>query len=374
MWQILTSQGYKNFLGMKKSTRDASLRIITNEKELSCTPEHPISTPYGFAQAQDLELGDKVHTKNGLEAVKKIEIQEGTKDFYDILGVENHEFIANGIVVHNCEFLGSANTLIDPAKIREFMIKNPKPHKIKNLRVYEEPVKESEDASIEAHNYLMLADIAEGKGLDYSAIQIIDISVMPYRQVAVYADRDLNHFLLPDVIKKIAEYYNNAFILIEQNSDGKIVSRAIWDDLEYENLLTVGKSNRGQELMGGRGMEFGLTMSAAVKKTGCKNIQTLIDNDQLVIVDADTITEMSKFVAHGTSYAASNGNDDLMMGLVIFGWCLTSDWFVDATKQNFVEMVRKKYEEVIEEEMPVEGFYFDGREENKKDGEWSIVS
>ena len=63
-------------------------------------------------------------------------------------------------VEFECEFLGSVNTLINPAKLKNLVYENPI-QKNAGLDVYEVPQKD--------HNYLITVDVARGLGNDYSA-------------------------------------------------------------------------------------------------------------------------------------------------------------------------------------------------------------
>ena len=61
-------------------------------------------------------------------------------------------------------------------------------HENNNLTVYEQPKKH--------HTYTLVADTAQGKGVDYSAFSVFDVSEMPYKQVAVYRDNQNFHLML----------------------------------------------------------------------------------------------------------------------------------------------------------------------------------
>ena len=66
-----------------------------------------------------------------------------------------------------CEFLGSAGTLIHPTKLRNLAY--VKPFKVwQEVEIYEEPK--------EQHQYIMLVDVSQGRGQDFSTFTIIDIS------------------------------------------------------------------------------------------------------------------------------------------------------------------------------------------------------
>ena len=79
-----------------------------------------------------------------------------------------------------CEFLGSTRTLIDASKLRSMVFKKPI-LSTNGIDVYEEPIKKA--------TYCMIVDTAQGKGQDYSAFSVFDVSQIPYRQVAKYRSK-----------------------------------------------------------------------------------------------------------------------------------------------------------------------------------------
>ena len=79
--------------------------------------------------------------------------------------------------------------------------------------------------------------MAEGQGLDYSTFSVIDVTQIPYKQVAKYKNNKISPFLFPTVIYSAAKKYNEAFILVEINSIGLQVADILHNDLAYENLI-----------------------------------------------------------------------------------------------------------------------------------------
>ncbi len=99
--------------------------------------------------------------------------------------------------------MGSSNTLIDPSKLQTLVFSYPintKSYFGSEMKVYNEPE--------QGHKYLVTVDVGEGAGLDYSICQIIDVTFVPYRQVAVYKNNNIHTLVFPDVIRSIAIYYN----------------------------------------------------------------------------------------------------------------------------------------------------------------------
>ena len=252
------------------------------------------------------------------------------------------------------EFLGSSNTLISGHKLQQIAYRDPIAEHDK-MKIYEHPIKGDGEISKAEHLYCIAVDVSEGKNLDSSAFSVIDISATPYKQVATYASSSISPILFPTVIVNAARMYNDAYVLVEINSNPQVADY-IHSDLEYENLLKVFTGNKKpQQLSAGfaRGVQMGLKMSPQVKQVGCSNLKTLIEGDKLLINDFDTYSELTTFEQHKTSFAAAEGaNDDMAMTLVIFAWAATQKYFReivnhDLRKQIQLENMNQFDEEVL---------------------------
>lgn len=241
-------------------------------------------------------------------------------------------------------FLGTGNTLISAEFLLALKAQDPLVRQ-ESVKIYERPK--------ENHEYVMAVDVAKGRGQDYSTFNIIDITARPFKQVAVFKDNMISPLLFPDVIYKYANTYNKAYVVIESNDQGSVVCNGLYYDLEYENMYVESMLKAGA---------LGATMTKKVKRIGCSNIKDLIEQKRIDIVDADTIIEMSTFVAHGSSYEASAGNhDDLMMNLVLFGWFAATDYFSNMTDINFKEMLYFEKMQAIEDDIVPFGMVDDGQ-------------
>jgi hypothetical protein len=225
-----------------------------------------------------------------------------------------------------------------------------------NVNVYETPIKRDlADAESKDHNYIILVDVAKGRGQDYSTFNIIDISTNPFRQVATYRDNLISPLLYPDVIYKYANLYNKALVVIENNDAGQVVCNGLFYDLEYENVYT---SN------GVKADAIGVYMDKKTKRIGCSHIKDLVEQKKIDIVDAETIVEMSTFVSKGQSYEAMVGmHDDLMMNLVMFGWFAATPMFAESVDTGMREYIYAQQMKQIEDEVLPFGFNDDGRQE-----------
>ena len=256
------------------------------------------------------------------------------------------------------EFIGSSATLISGVKLRSLAFHNPI-SSIEGFDIYEEPIKD--------HLYIATVDCAEGVELDYSTINVLDVSQTPYKQVAKYRNNKLPLLFFPTIIYSVAKKYNEAYVLIETNNVGQQVVDILHYDLEYENIYKLEHHHiKGQSISGGfkRSAAFGLKTTKSVKKIGCANLKTLVENDKLIVNDFDTIAEMNTFVRVRDSYAAEEGNDDdLVMGLVIFAWLTAQTFFKDSTNIDIRKLMLAEQNMLVDEDLAPVGIFDNGLKE-----------
>ena len=258
-----------------------------------------------------------------------------------------------------CEFLGSSGTLIAGWKLKQLVYKEAV-KEVGGIIVYEEPKPEG--------NYVIVVDVSRGKGLDYSAFQVIDISQMPYVQVGAYRNNMITPVDYAAAVHAAAKYFNDANILVEVNDIGEQVAQIIFEEYEYENmLLTENNGREGKRLLSGVAgfsgkADRGIRTTKSVKSIGCSMIKLLVEQNQLIINDFETIREMSTFSQKGTSYEAEPGNhDDLMMCLVLFGWLSNQRFFKELTDINTVINLKEMNEEKVYSELVPFGMIDDGQ-------------
>jgi hypothetical protein len=261
-------------------------------------------------------------------------------------------------VEFECEFLGSVDTLISAPKLRSMTYDDPIKRNA-GLDVYKEPIKD--------HNYIMTVDVARGVEKDYSAFTIFDTTEFPYQLVAKYRNNQIKPMLFPNIIKDVAISYNKAFVLVEVNDLGEQVGQILHMDLEYDNILMCSMRGRAGQIVGqgfsGKKSQMGVKMSKTVKKTGCMNLKTLLEDDKLIINDYDIISELTTFIQKSNSFEAEDGcNDDLAMCLVIFAWLVMQDYFKEMSDQDVRKRIYEDQRDQIEADMAPFGFISDGLE------------
>ena len=314
-----------------------------------------VSTPHGMNMFYKL-WNDSVHGRNDY---KPIEVHwsevPGRDDKWKEQTIRNTSE-AQFTTEFECEFVGSVDTLINPAKLRMLSHHTPL---ISNagIDVYEQPVK--------GKDYVMTVDVARGTVRDYSAFTVFDVSKMPYRMVAKFRDNEIKPILFPHTIERVAKNYNMAYVCVEVNDIGHQVADALQFELEYTNLLMCMMEGRAGQILGGgfskRGTQLGVRMTKQVKRIGASNLKSLVEGDKMYIPDFHTIQELSTFVRRGSGWQAEEGsNDDLVMCCLIFAWITNQRYFKEMTDQDVRAKMYEEQQHAIEQDMAPFGFMDDG--------------
>ena len=250
-----------------------------------------------------------------------------------------------------CNFLGSSGTLIEGSKLKNLVSRNPV-GETQFMRVYEQPEKD--------HVYACIVDVSRGKGLDYSAFHIIDVTSMPYKQACIYRDNTITPIDYAEIIYRTIKRYNDAYTLIEVNDIGEQVAEVLHYEFEVETLMFTESAGRsGKRISTGfsKNSDKGVRTTKSVKSVGCNMLKMLIEQDQLIINDFQTINELSTFSRRGVSYEAESGcHDDLVMGLVLFAWMTDQLFFREITDINTLDKLRSRNEEELMESLLPIGF------------------
>jgi len=284
-----------------------------------------LSTPKGMNHFFDLVKGASPDfEKNGSGVKSAGETHNGYKLFkvdwrdvprFDKDGnqMSNEDFMNHIISKHglsyfkqnfSCEFLGSSATLISSEKLRKLESMEPEELKDGKLKIYEYP--ESK------HNYIMTIDPAKD-GKDAFAVQIIDITEFRFKQVAT-AQLQIDYLLMPEYINEWCEYYNNPYLIIENNEGaGQSIADQMKNDYEYENLhydKDIGRNKRKKYP--------GFRTTPKTRKQILQTLKLFIENDKLEVNDNSTISEFYQFILINNKYQADDGaHDDMIMSLAL---------------------------------------------------------
>ena len=121
-----------------------TLVIKTTHREIKCTSNHLIRTDQGWIAAKDVKEGMKIlspvnvdaaRSFTNLEKVESVHLA-GVERVYDLEVEDNHNFVANGLLVHNCHMLSTAafnallKTLEEPPKHVVFVLATTDPQRV----------------------------------------------------------------------------------------------------------------------------------------------------------------------------------------------------------------------------------------------------
>ena len=258
-----------------------------------------------------------------------------------------------------CEFLGSIDTLVSPAKLKTLTYRTPLKSNA-GLDLYANPEN--------GHTYFLTADVSRGTTNDYSAFVVMDVTEIPYKVVAKYRDNEIKPLLFPSKIYDVARAYNQAFVMIEVNDIGEQVASTMQFDLEYDNLVMASMRGRAGQVMGGGfsggRAQLGVRTTKAVKRVGCSNLKQLVEDSKLIIEDLEIINELSTFIIKGQSFEADEGcNDDLVSCLFLFAWATDQQYFKELADQDIRATMMREQQDALEQDMAPFGFVVNGLED-----------
>lgn len=226
------------------------------------------------------------------------------------------------------KFLGSGETVITPKSIGRLIDQVVDPKWVDRLpnEAMADPIHGLwvwEDVRPGA-SYALCADVAKGSAQDFSAFHIYDVH--SNRQVAEYKE------LIPTdkfgkLIKRVAKYYNFAFVIIESNGLGIAVFNEVYlaEDDSYQNTYVT---QRGRSLMGW--------------ETTPKSRNLLVDDFFKDVENEKTHMVSSRFVDEvkvfnwgddGKAQAMKGWNDDLVMAHAIY--CHLRDYAISSKPMGF---------------------------------------
>ena len=249
-----------------------------------------------------------------------------------------------------CKFLGSSSTLIDADILERLSIKDPIELKLGDrFNIYEPPDPKA--------FYIIGVDSAKGTGKDFSVIQVLKIvHEHDIQQVAMYSNNLIDAMDFAEVCISVSEYYNGAYMLIENNEIGACVADTIWFQFEYDKILNIDKKG------------IGIRSTKTSKLAGCVLLKKYMDAGWISIIDRTTIYELSRFEElRPNIFSAPRGtNDDSVMALI---WAL---YFVNTVyfdgKTGGVKTIDEKFKLSLEDQQDDVPIMFYQNDEQLEEG------
>lgn len=346
-FEILTPDGFKDFEGIITQKKQGIIGIeLENGSTLRGTTTHKIKTTNGFVSLNNTQLGNEVFTENGISKINNIKIEHVAELVYDPFEVgTKHEYISNGIVSHNCEFLSSDSLLVDPIKLNQIRTSHPIFEKEEfKFFLCEEEIKK-------VPIFLVGVDPATGSGQDSSVIEVF--SFPDLIQVAEFRNNKLIIPFLYKKIKWILEYLtsikhkNNSrpevFWSFERNAIGEAISALYFNDDKPNDLAELVVDEPGK---------YGMYTSGKSKIQAALKLKTMIEKVSGFTISSELLLfELKNYAGKGKGYEAKPGaTDDAVSACLIAIRILDylSKFNVDAHSTIY----DYDYEEEIDEPMP----------------------
>lgn len=338
-YKVLTPFGFQDFSGIRKVSHDKYLKITFDDGiEIKCSCTHKFICNSKEIFAKDLIIGQLIDScSDNKKSVALIELMNEKIELYDLIDVcDESIYYTNDVVSHNCDFLTSGDTVIDPdvlAFYEQTHLLEPieKTGIDKGYWKWEYP-----DYSMQ---YVVSVDVARGDGTDYSAFQVIEIATMT--QVAEYEGKmDTRQF--GRFIVNVALEWNNALLVIENANLGwDVVQTAI--EQNYQNLYYSYRDsdlvdvqtymNKGYDLKDNEQKVPGFTTSLKSRPLMVSKME-LYFNQKLVIIHSKRLIEQLRVFVwkNGKPQATHGYNDDMVLALCIGLW--TRDFAVRLGNQS----------------------------------------
>lgn len=314
-FQVETPDGFVDFDGIRKIPIKQPILKFVLESWISIevTPDHIFMVDNKEAKAIDLIEGEVLETKKGLKKIKKIILKTKKMWVYDLLEVKSKDntYYTNGIVSHNCKFLGSTNLLVDSDILERIKTIDPIATKWGGLlQIYENPIPNAK--------YILGVDPSKGISRDFSVIQVLKINnEKDVEQVAVYRCNTNSPNDFVQIIIGVSEFYNNAEMMVECNDIGELVCNMLWNEYECDKLLNCDKKG------------LGIRSTKKTKLESNMVIREYLENGWLKIHDKRTIYELSRYteIKPNVFKAENRGFDDTISALAFGLYYLKTDFF-----------------------------------------------
>lgn len=227
---------------------------------------------------------------------------------------------------YDCSFEASGHTFLDAAELKwlEDMIIPPfeRVGPQNGLWRWKNPIPD--------HKYMISADIARGDGKDFSCFHVIDVDEAEV--VAEWMGK-LPPDDFGDYLVETAKYYNEAFLIPENNSWGYAALLRI-QKLGYEhNLYKTRRKDPVQAALGISNDVLGFSTQGHNRPNMLSKMQAMVRNKEIRLYSSRLLEQFKTFVWKGSKPQANSKKDfdDLVLSFAI--GCFIMDGQVGGSKR-----------------------------------------
>jgi hypothetical protein len=158
------------------------------------------------------------------------------------------------------------------------------------------------------------------------------------RQVATWRGHVHPDFFA-EILYALGEYYNEAFIIVENNSHGILTCTRLGKDFAYSNMYL---ETQVDKLTDRETVKLGFTTTAKTKPLIIDQLRASMREGELELNDLTTIREMLTYIVTetGAMEAEANCHDDCVMALALANHVHEGAWEpTEIPDDLYIEMV-----------------------------------
>jgi hypothetical protein len=189
---------------------------------------------------------------------------------------------------------------------------------------------------VEGEQYVIGADVAMGvRGGDYSVAQVLDSKK---RQVATWRG-SVHPDYYAQILFHLGTYYNEAHIIVENNSHGILTCTRLGKDMSYPNFYTEVQMDK---LTDRETVKLGFTTTSKSKPLIIDELRAAVRDEAIELNDKVTLREMLTYIVTESGSMEAEGGcfDDCVMSLALANHVHQGIWTpIEASDTYYIEMV-----------------------------------
>jgi hypothetical protein len=295
-------------------------------------PEYRETVPKKFQRTpEEEELAEKYSLDDGQLMFRRRKIAQNGIDLFrqEYPSEPEEAFLTTGRPVFNPEQL--QETLADAADVKERLALEGDDWE-NNVR--------GELTLYRAHDpgeqYVIGADVAMGvRNGDYSVAQVLDSKK---RQVATWRGH-VHPDYFATVLYHLGDFFNQAYIIVENNSHGILTCTRLAKDMAYSNFYTTTEVDK---LTDRETVKLGFATTAKTKPLVIDQLRASVRDGEIELNDKTTIREMLTYIVteSGGMEAEAGCFDDCVMSLALANHVHEGAWEpVESVDEMYIEMV-----------------------------------
>lgn len=183
--------------------------------------------------------------------------------------------------------------------------------------------------------YVIGCDTSMGVRGDFSVAQILDSKK---RQVATWRGQ-IHPDYFAEVLYALGKYYNEAFIIVENNSHGILTCTRLGKDMAYPQFY---QEVQHDKITDRETVKLGFTTTSKTKPLIIDQLRAAMRESEIELNDKTTIREMLTYIVteSGAMEAEASCYDDCVMSLALANYVHEGAWEpVEVPPELYIEMV-----------------------------------